>query len=186
VRLPVRLPTQIAFLGNTIVAAATLIILGWTSVGMHATARNTARFSALWCLASLGIPALSRFIRVSVSEGGMIEAFVAAHAVHFVVVSVLFLTFERSALALHPGQTALVVALGMSLLVTLAITAVGQRPFFRMVRLIALSLASSIFFAAFFRHEFWPLRLIAVAFAMAGVLRLIGGLTSWTVRAKPV
>jgi hypothetical protein len=178
------MPILFALFGNLVIAAITVGVLGWNSAGAHAAARNTARFSALWCAAALASPALSRVFR-GYCENRLIYAFVAAHTVHFVSVAALLFTFEGARIAERAGQSVAVIATGSSLILGLGLAAGAARPLGRAIRSITLYAASLIFLLAFFHHTVRPLRAIAVIIAIAVVLRLASNLTFWTVPAKP-
>jgi len=84
---------------NLGVAVTTLAIRGWNSGGAHAAARNTARFSCLWCVAAFAAPGLARLGHGLPAGARLVQAFVAAHLVHFAVVAALIASFERAHLA---------------------------------------------------------------------------------------
>src|SRR5580704_17137642 len=94
-------PIWIALVGNVIVAATTLGLLGWNGASAHAAARNTARFSMLWLALGFAAPGLVRFVKALPEEARLIQAFLAAHVVHFAVVVLLHLTFEPRPPAQH-------------------------------------------------------------------------------------
>jgi hypothetical protein len=176
-------PVLSALFGNLAVAAITLAILGWNSAGAHAAARNTARFSALFCAAALASPAVFRIFHRD-RESQLILAFVAAHVVHFLTVAALLVTFERAHIAERAAQSVAVIAVGFSLTLGLGLAATAVRPAAKAIRSITLYAASLIFFLAFFHHNVRPLRAIAVIIAVALVLRLTNNLTFWTARAQ--
>jgi hypothetical protein len=47
-----RMPIWIALLGNALIAIVTVAVLGWDAAGALSAARNTARFSSVWCVAA--------------------------------------------------------------------------------------------------------------------------------------
>jgi hypothetical protein len=170
------MPIWIALLGNALIAIATVAVLGWNAAGALSAARNTARFSSLWCVAALASPAFFRLFR-NLRESQLIHAFVAAHAVHFASVAALLLIFPPRHIAQHPVQSAIVIALGSSIIVGLGLTATATRSLYAGVRSSTLYTASLVFFLAFFRHALKPLRGIAVMLAVALVMRITSSFT---------
>jgi hypothetical protein len=151
-----RVPIWLALSGNLGVVALTVGALGLNSAGAHAAARNTARFSALWCAIALASPGFfQRFCRWS--EGRFIQGFVAAHLVHFVSDAALLLTFERTHIAEHPGQSVAVIAIGFSLMIGLGLTAASARDWHKIVRL-GHPLRGACYFLRVFHHVVRPLR----------------------------
>lgn len=172
-----------ALLGNAGIALFTIAVVGWNPAGVHAAARNTARFSSLWCAAALAAPGLNRVLG-ELAERRLIGAFVAAHSMHLASVAVLLLTFERAHILPHPVQSAAVVAVGSVIILVLALSSEGSQSFARAVRSIALYIASLIFFLAFYRNHVRSLRAIAMFFVVALVLRLSGSFIL-SVRTRP-
>jgi hypothetical protein len=125
------MPIVLSLFGNLAVAATTLAVMGWSSPGLHADARNTARFSAAWCAVALAGPFLRTFS--TWPESRLIQAFVAAHLVHFFSVVALLLTFERTHIAERPGQSAAVIAIGSLLIVGLGLTAASARSWYKVI-----------------------------------------------------
>jgi hypothetical protein len=74
---------MIAVAGNGMVACLSWAWYGWNMVGVHVAARNTARVSALWFMAGFAAPGLLRWIRGWPAEATLLQAFVAAHLVHY-------------------------------------------------------------------------------------------------------
>ena len=170
-------------MGNAGIALFTIAVVGWNPDGVHAAARNTARFSSLWCAAAFAAPGLSRVLG-ELAERRLINAFVAAHSMHLASVAVLLLTFERTRILQHPVQSAVVVVIGSTVILLLALTSAGSQFMSRTVRSIALYVASLIFFLAFYRNHVRSLRAIAVFFVVALVLRLSGSFIL-SVRTRP-
>ena len=179
-----RLPIWIAALGNVAVVIATIAVLGWDPSAAHAAARNSARFSSLWCAFALASPGLDRLVPNFLSETRLIRAFVAAHAVHYLSVATLLLAFERQHLWQQPGRAAASTAVGLLLLVLLLLTAPATHGVALVVRQATLYLASLIFFLAFVRHSLWPLRAIAFLMVSALAMRLISRRNYRTARAR--
>lgn len=75
---------------NCGVVLATTAVRGWNSAGIHAVARNSARFSALWFMVAFAAPGLVRFIRGLPSAATLLWAWCAAHMVHFASVQFCF------------------------------------------------------------------------------------------------
>jgi len=155
------------------VAVTTLAIRGWNSGGAHAAARNTARFSCLWFVAAFAAPGLARLVHGLPAGARLVQAFVAAHLVHFAVVAALIASFERAHLAQKPGQSAAVLLIGFSLVVGLGITATSRTSrLYTAVNRGMLYLIFLIFFFAFVHNAVKPVRLLAVLLALALLSRL--------------
>ena len=92
---------MIAVAGNGIVAGLSWAWYGWNMGGVHVAARNTARFSALWFMAGFAAPGLVRWIRGWPAEAALLQAFVAAHMVHYASV-IAVLAFDPAHLLHHP------------------------------------------------------------------------------------
>jgi hypothetical protein len=131
----------------------------------------------------LPIPGVGRVLGNFPIETRLIHAFVAAHAVHYLSVATLLLAFERQLVGQHPGQAAGFISVGLLMLVVLALTASARQGIASMVRLTTLCGASVIFFLAFFRHSFLPLRGIALLIVIALAMRLMSRQTYRTARA---
>jgi hypothetical protein len=164
---------------NCIVVLLTLAIQGWSSTGLHAAARNSARISAIWFVIAFAAPGLVRFVRGLPSVTTLLwVAWFAAHLVHFATVAILLASFERPHIAQHPGQTVLVVLIGSSLVFGTALTAASHSPVPTVIHSISLYTVFGIFTLAFTRNRVPSLRLLAVALALALVLRLTPRLKS--------
>jgi hypothetical protein len=175
----------IAAASNMLVALATLALQGWNAAGAHAAARNTARFSSLWFIVAFAAPGLGRAVRALPAGARLVQAFVAAHLVHFAVVAALIASFERAHLAQKPVQSAAILVFGFSLVVGAGLTATprGSR-FYSALHSLTLYVLFLIFFLAFAQNAVKPLRLMAVPLALALILRLTRGWTLYTGRVK--
>ena len=182
--LSTRMPIWLALVGNLVVVAVTVGLLGWNSAGGHAAARNTARFSALWCAIALAGPAVCQIFRNG-SESRLIHAFVAAHSMHFLAVLAVLATYERAHIAARPGESVAVIAVGSLLMLGLAYTAAAARRLTRAIRSLTLYAASLIFFLAFYHHTVRPIRGIAALLAIALILRVTTSLTFRPAPARP-
>jgi hypothetical protein len=172
-------PIWIALAGNVIVAATTLGLLGWNGVSAHAAARNTARFSMLWLAVGFAAPGLVRFVKALPEEARLIQAFLAAHVVHFAVVVLLLLTFEARHLAQHRLQAVLVITLGFGLALTAGLTATPRASrLYSAAHSVALYTVFLIFLVAFTTNPRWPWRLLAIPLVLALLLRVA---RSWRV-----
>src|SRR5690348_2500174 len=168
-----RLLLGVAAASNILVALATVAVHGWNTGGAHAAARNTARFSSLWFLVAFAAPGLARRVRGLPAGARLIQAFVAAHLVHFAVVAALIASFERTHLAQKPVQSAAILLIGFSLLMGAGITStLGWSPVNLAVHLFSMYSLFLIFSLAYALNSVKPLRAMTVAFAMALLLRL--------------
>ena len=169
-------PLSIAAASNLSVALATIALRGWNAAGAHAAARNTARFSSLWFMVAFAAPGLSRLIRGLPAGARLVQAFVAAHLVHFAVVGALIASFERAQLVQKPVASAAILVFGFSLVVGAGLTATprGSR-FYSVLHTFTLYALFLIFFLAFAQNAVRPLRLMVVSLALALLLRLTSG-----------
>ncbi|HKW66300.1 MAG TPA: hypothetical protein VJP04_03355 [Terriglobales bacterium] len=167
---------SIAAVSNLSVAVATIAFHGWNAAGAHATARNTARFSSAWFMVAFAAPGLTRLIRGLPAGARLVQAFVAAHLVHFAVVAALIASFERAHLVQKPLASAAVLVFGFSLVVGAGLTATarGSR-YYIVLHTLTLYVLFLIFFLAFAQNAVKPLRLMAVPLALALLLRLTSG-----------
>ncbi len=92
---------MIAVAGNGIVARLSWAWYGWNMGGVHLAAGHTARFSARWFMAGFAAPGLVRWIRGWPAEAALLQAFVAAHMVHYASV-IAVLAFDPAHLLHHP------------------------------------------------------------------------------------
>jgi hypothetical protein len=175
----------VAAASNVAVALATLAIYGWNASGAQAAARNTARFSSLWFLVAFAAPGLKRLVRGLLPAARLTHAFVAAHLVHFATIAALIASFETAHLAHQPAQSAAILLIGFTLVVGAGLTATRRDSRFRSA-LHSFTMYSLflIFFLAYARNPVKPLRLMAVPFALALVLRLTSGSTFYMARVK--
>jgi hypothetical protein len=176
---------SIAAASNLSVAVATLAFHGWNAAGAHAAARNTARFSSLWFMVAFAAPGLGRLVRGLPAGARLVQAFVAAHLVHFAVVGALIASFETAHLAQKPLASAAILVFGFSLVVGSGLTATprGSR-FYSGLHTFTVYALFLIFFLAFAQNAVKPLRLMAVPLALALILRLTSGWMFYTARVK--
>jgi hypothetical protein len=166
-------PIWIALVGNVIVAGATLGLLGWNGASAHAAARNTARFSMLWLAVGFAAPGLLRFVKALPEEARLIQAFLAAHLVHFAVVALLLVTFDARHFAQHRFQAVLVIAIGFGLTLTAGLTATPRASrLYSATHSVALYTVFLIFLAAFTTNPRWPWRLMAIPLLLTLLLRV--------------
>ncbi len=160
---------------NAVVAVLTYAILGWSSTGAHAAARNTARFSAICFAIAFAGPALVRFARWFPSVATLILAFVAAQGVHFAAVIALLSTFERAHVAHNPLQTAVAFTVGFGLVLTASLTSQPRSGrCYSAARAFTLYALFLIFTVAFATNRVKLWRGLLVLFMAALVLRLSG------------
>lgn len=173
-------PIWTAVLGNTLVAAATLLTLGWNSASAHAAARNTARFSMLSFAVGFAAPGLARLVRGLPEEARLIQAFLGAHIVHFAVVALVLMTFDAARVAQNPPHAAIVILVGLSLTLAAGLTAT-PRPsrLYSNGHAVALYAVFLLFFAAFSLNRHWSIRLLVFPLALALLLRLTRGVRFW-------
>ena len=113
---------MIAVAGNGIVAGLSWAWYGWNMGGVHVAARNTARFSALWFMAGFAAPGLVRWIRGWPAEAALLQAFVAAHMVHYASV-IAVLAFDPAHLLHHPITAGVAIVGGFLLVLGVGLTA---------------------------------------------------------------
>jgi len=176
---------SIAGASNLSVALATVVFRGWNAAGAHAAARNTARFSSLWFMAAFAAPGLSRLVRGLPAGARLVQAFVAAHLVHFAVVGALIASFETTHLVQKPLTSATILVFGFSLVVGAGLTATprGSR-LYSALHTFTMYVLFLIFFLTFVQNAVRPLRLMAVPLALALLLRLTNGWTFYAARVK--
>jgi hypothetical protein len=170
---------------NVCVALGTILFRGWNAAGAHAAARNTARFSSLWFMVAFAAPGLTRLVRGVPVGARPVQAFVAAHLVHFGVIGALIASFETAHLVQKPIASAVILVFGFSLVVGAGLTATprGSR-FYSGLHKFTLYALFLIFSLAFVQNAMKPLRLMAVPLALALILRLASGWTFYTARVK--
>jgi len=98
----------------------------WNSAGIHAVARNSARFSALWFMVAFAAPGLGRYIRGLPTVKTLLWAWCAAHMVHFASVRILLSIFERQHVEQHAVQNLLVVLIESSFVFDATLTAASD------------------------------------------------------------
>jgi hypothetical protein len=176
-----RTPIWIAIAGNCVVTIATVALRGWSSAGVHAAARNTARFSVLWLMVGFAAPGLVRWLRGLPSEARLIQAFTAAHGVHFAVVALLHASFEYAHVAQHPVQAAATMLVGFTIVMTAGFTVTPRvSRLYTVIHQIALYTVFLLFLAAFSLNPVKPLRGLAVFLGLALLVRLTSRLTLWS------
>ncbi len=84
----------------------------------------------------------------------------------------LFASFERPLFAERPGETALVVLIGSSIVVGATVTVTAQSLLWVVIHNVLLNLAFAIFTLAFVHNKVVVLRLLAAALIIALALRL--------------
>lgn len=174
-----------AMASNVCVALGTIMFHGWNAGGAHAAARNTARFSSLWFLVAFAAPGLCRLIRGLPAGARLVQAFVAAHLVHFAAVAALIASFETPHLVQKPVASAVILVFGFSLVVAAGLTAPPRASrLCSRLHTATLYVLFLIFFLAFAQNTVKPLRLMAVPLALALLLRLTSGWTFYTARVK--
>lgn len=178
--MPRRSPIWIAVIGNTIVVAATFAVLGWNSASAHAAARNTARFSLIWFVVGFAASGLARWFPGLPREDRLVQAFLGAHIVHFGTVALILMTFDAARVAGNPGRAAIVVLVGFGLTLTAGLTA-APRPsrLYTAAHTVALYGVFLLFFLAFVRNSYRPLRLLVLPLALALLLRVSSGPRFW-------
>lgn len=175
----------VAAASNILVALATVAARGWNTGGAHAAARNTARFSSLWLLVAFATPGLARLIRGLPAGARLVQAFVAAHLVHFATVTALIASFERAHLVQNPVRSAAILLIGFSLVVGAGVTATPRwSRWYTALHSFTMYSIFLIFFLAYAHNPVKPLRLMAVPFALAFIMRLTSGWTFYTGRVK--
>lgn len=140
--------------------------------GCHAAARNSARFSAMCFVIAFAAAGVTRFVRGLPGGATLVWSWFAAHFVHFATVAMLFASFERPLVAQRPGQTALIVIIGSSVVAGAALTVTAHSRLWVVIHNILLYLVFAIFTLAFIHNKVVGLRVLAAALIIALVLRL--------------
>lgn len=167
-------PIWIAFVGNILVAGATLGLLGWNGPAMHVAARNTARFSMLWFATGFAAPGLLHFVKGLPDEARLIQAFLAAHVVHFSVVALLLSTFDTHHFMQHRLQGLLVITVGLGLTLAAGLTATPRASrLYSAIHRVALYAVFLLFLVAFSANPRPAWRLMAIPLVLALLLRVI-------------
>ena len=173
----------IAVGGNIAVAAITCALRGWTATGLHAAARNTARFSCLWFIVAFAAPGLARLVRVLPHEAILIRAFVVAQFVHYAMVALLLAIFESANVVRNPPRAAAFLLGGFTIVTGLGWVAT-PRPskLHSITRSLLLYVIFMIFFGAFVRTTVKPLHLLSALLGVALILRLASRFAFFTAR----
>jgi hypothetical protein len=104
----------------------------------------------------------------------LVQAFVAAHLIHFTTVAVLLASFDRGHVLHHPARAALAVLFGLSLAVLAGLTAVPRASrSYTALHAVTLYALFFPFFLAFASNRVKPLRLYALVLLCALILRQI-------------
>jgi hypothetical protein len=176
---------SLAAASNLSVTVATLALQGWNAAAAHAAARNTARFSLVWFMAAFAAPGLSRLVVGLPTAARLVQAFVAAHLVHFAVVAALIASFERAHLVQKPIASAAILVFGFSLVVGAGLTATPRcSRIYGVLHTFTLYVLFLIFFLALAQNAVRPLRFITVPLALALLLRLTSGWAFYAARVK--
>jgi hypothetical protein len=175
---------MIAVVGNGIVLCLSWVVYGWNLAGVHVAARNTARFSALWFLAGFAAPGLVRWIRGWPAETDVLEAFVAAHMVHYGSVLAV-LAFDPAHLLHHPIAAGVAIAGGFLLVLGLGLTA---RPrvseLYGYLHRFLLYAIFLVFFVGLLNDRFRPFRVLAGLLGLGLILRLTSGINLAPLKAE--
>jgi hypothetical protein len=172
-----------AIAANVIAAAASYAMFGWTGIGAHVAARWTARFSVLMFIAALAQPGLTRWMATLPSYATLLHTFVAAHCVHFAAVATVLFLDKDNHFVKNPGPAAAIIGIGFSVVIISGLTAARRSTLAKVVNEIATLFVFGIFFLAFARHHFMPLRAISVLLVIALILRIIGVLQGRAVKS---
>lgn len=136
-------------------------------------------------MVAFAAPGLTRLVRGVPVGARLVQAFVAAHLVHFGVIGALIASFETAHLVQKPIAFAVILVFGFSLVVGAGLTATprGSR-FYSGLHKFTLYALFLIFSLAFVQNAMKPLRLMAVPLALALIVRLASGWTFYTARVK--
>ena len=136
-------------------------------------------------MAAFAAPGLSRLVRGLPAAARLVQAFVAAHLVHFAVVAALIASFERAHLVQKPLASAAILVFGLSLVVGAGLTATPRASrLYSHLHTVTLYVLLLIFSVALAQNAVKPLRLMVVPLALAFLLRLTSGWTFYTARVK--
>ena len=160
----------LAVVVNLVVIATCFALFGWNDLGAGSATRNTARFASVFFVIGFATPGL-RWWFPALSEVVMFRAFVAAQMVHFGTVAVLHLQFLRDIGAAPIPQVAAALLVGFSLVLTVGVLAGPRTGLVGAVRIVALHLVFLIFAVDYLKHPIRPLRIMAVVYLAALVLR---------------
>lgn len=173
-------PIWVALAVTLTAAGLTYSLEGWAAAGAHAAARNTARISALCFIVAFAAPGLANWFTQMPSYARLVQAFFAAHSVHFVTVMYLIAWLERTRLISKPGSSAAVILIGAGLVVAAGLTASSETRQSRWIHEISMYAVFLLFFLAFVHNRVFVLRFYAVVLGIALLIRLSAGLTSGT------
>jgi hypothetical protein len=168
----------LAAIANCIVVLATIHVWGWSFAGLHAAARNSARFSAIWFVVVFAAPGLARIAHRLSNGVTLLWSWFATHLIHFATVAILLASFDRRQIVQHPGQTLAVLLIGSSIVVGAAVTSASRSRLQRTIHSILLYAVFGIFTLAFTHNRVVRLRALAIALIVALVVRLTAHLKS--------
>jgi hypothetical protein len=175
-----------AVLGNIAVMAASWTVYGWSVIGAHVAARNTARFSSLWFALGFAAPGLARWFR-GLPGPRLVQAFVAAHVVHFAAVAMLLAGFETAHVSHNAVRSGLVVVIGSALVIAAGLSATPPySPGYTTVHRVLMYVIFLLFFLALVNDPFKPMRGLVVFLTLAVILRVTAGFTFYTARTKTI
>jgi len=175
---------MIAVAGNGIVLCLSWVVYGWNLAGVHVAARNTARLSALWFLPGFVAPGLVRWIRGWPAETGLLEAFVAAHMVHYGSVLAV-LAFDPAHLLHHPIAAGVAIAGGFLLVLGLGLTAPPRASeLYGYLHRFLLYVIFLVFFVGLMNDRFRPFRVLAAVLGLGLILRLTSGMNFALLKAE--
>jgi hypothetical protein len=167
---------MIAVAGNGIVAGLSWAWYGWNMGGVHVAARNTARFSALWFMAGFAAPGLVRWIRGWPAEAALLQAFVAAHMVHYASV-IAVLAFDPAHLLHHPITAGVAIVGGFLLVLGVGLTAKPRAAeLYGYLHRFLVYAIFLVFFAGLLNDRFRPFRMLAALLGLGLILRLTSGM----------
>jgi hypothetical protein len=174
----------IAAAGNGIVLCLSWVSYGWNEAGVHGAARNTARFSALWFLAGFAAPGLVRWIREWPAETDLLQAFVAAHLVHYGSV-VAVLAFDPAHLLRHPIAAGVAIAGGFLLVLGLGLTGPPRASeAYGYLHRFLLYAVFLVFLVGLLNDRFRPFRVLAALLGLGLILRLTSGMNLASLQAR--
>jgi len=144
--------------------------------GVHVAARNTARFSALWFMAGFAAPGLVRWIRGCPAEAALLQAFVAAHMVHYASV-IAVLAFDPAHLLHHPITAGVAIVGGFLLVLGVGLTAQPRAAeLYGYLHRFLVYAIFLVFFAGLLNDRFRPFRMLAAWLGLGLILRLTSGM----------
>lgn len=167
-----------AIAAEVVIAAASYAMFGWNGIGAHVAARWTARFSVLIFIVAFAQVGLARWIASLPSYATLLHTFVAAHCVHFATVATVLFLDKDNHFVKNPGPAAAIISIGFSVVIISGMTASRRSMLTKVVNEVTTFFVFVLFFLAFARHHFVPLRAIAVLLVVALILRIAGALQS--------